>query len=499
MVNHMTPVKLIEHWVILPRAGIFMPFAVLLVFLVWFPVLTQAAILDEEVTKDNLLGRIGEALAAYGIDVTTNLNSREVVRQRLVNPRLGRFPDLPANTLPDSEEILGWEQEYQNGAIGALAIVAPENSRGGDDEIAVQHWLAAQSRFFITFHSDNLSTIEKVQQVVDAYAFQTRLFTGGTAVAEVAEFYSTAANRLALDSQEARRLDSSITELSYLGERVRRGSNSLFNANDESGNNRLARDEPAIFLKESLGDEFNQSTIREIVVPGGVALGETAKLGVSPASLQFTEGRLQLIDVQGKPWELPNTENPTLKALFDFVSRSEQIQSDAIVDIDAEGRVKMTAALRDTDAGFALLAADTQPFNFVRNLDVTKSVIIDTAVEWQLPDSGNVLQFATEFEVRFLSADNMRIAQTRAALQYEYDSAADAVRYIDSWGRQSGQLHENLDYAGLGSSVSTVANYAGWVALFRALHDAQVPFLQGRYAFMKLDKSGRNTPVRYLR
>ncbi len=133
-------------------------------------------------------------------------------------------------------------------------------------------------------------------------------------------------------------------------------------------------------------------------------------------------------------WELPATDNQTLKALFDFVNRSRQIQSDAIVDIDAEGRVKMTVPLRDTNAGFALMAADTQPFNFVRNLEVTKSVIIDTAVNWQLSDTGNVLQFATEFEVRFLSADNMRIAQTRAALEYEYDSATDAVDYVDSWG-----------------------------------------------------------------
>jgi len=494
----MMPVMWTEHLMIRRRpANLFVRLPVWLLFFVWLPGLVQAAILDEEVTKDNLLGRIGEALAAYDIDVTTNLNSREVVGQRLANPRLGRFPDLPVNTFPSSEEILNWELDYQNGTVGALAIVRPEDNRGKDEAITARNWLAAQSRFFISFQIADLPTMEKIQQVASAYAFQTRLFTGQAAVAEVGEFYSTAAIRLALDTQAARRHDSSVTEFSYLGERVRRGSNSLFNSNDETGNNRLARNEPAIFLKESLGDEFNQSTIREIVVPGGVALGETAKLGVSPASLQYTGERLQIIDDQDRVWELPATDNQTLKALFDFVRRSEQILSDAIVDIDAEGRVKMTAALRDTEAGFALLAADTQPFNFVRNLEVTKSVIIDTEVKWPLPDTGNVLQFATDFEVRFLSADNMRIAQTRAALEYEYDSASDAVSYVDFWGRQASQLHENLDYAGLGASVIVVANYAGWIALFRALYQAQVPFLQGRYAFMKLDKSGRETPARY--
>ncbi len=495
----MMPVMWIEQLMIRNRIAAFTLLQIWLVLLVCLSGLVQAAILDEDVVTDELLGQIGEALAAYHIDVSTNLNSRDVVRQRLINPRLGRFPDLPANTLPSSEEILNWEQDYQNGIIGALAILIPADSGNRVENVTVANWFSARSRYFVTFHSANLSTIEQVQQVVNSYAFETRLFTGGAAVAEVAEFYSTAEYRLALDTLEARRHDSLLTELSYLGERVRRGSNSLFDSNDRSGNTQLARNEPAIFQKESLGDEFNQSTIREIVVPGGVALGETAKLGVSPASLQYTEQRLQLIDDQGRVWELPATDNPTLKALFDFVNRSQQIQSDAIVDIDAEGRVKMTASLRDTNAGFALMAADTQPFNFVRNLEVTKSVIIDTAVDWQLPDSGNALQFATEFEVRFLSADNMRIAQTRAALEYEYYSATDAVHYVDSWGRQADQLQDDLDYAGLGSSVSVVANYAGWVALFRSLLEAQVPFLQGRYAFMKLDKAGRETPVRYLR
>ena len=253
--------------------------------LICLPALVHAAILDGEVVTDELLGQIGEALAAYDIDVTTNLNSREVVRQRLINPRLGRFPDLPANTLPSSEEILNWEQDYQNGVIGALAILIPSDSGKKVENLTVANWFSARSRDLVTFHSVDQSTIEQVQRVVDAYAFETRLFTGGSAVAEVAEFYSTAEYRLALDTLEARRHDSLLTELSYLEERVRRGSNSLFDSNDRSGNTELARNEPAIFQKESLGDEFNQSTIREIVVPGGVALGETAKLGVSPASL----------------------------------------------------------------------------------------------------------------------------------------------------------------------------------------------------------------------
>lgn len=468
-------------------------------FSVWLTNIALASSLDEAVVEDALLGTIAEALAAYGIDVTTNLNSREVMRQRIDQPRLGRFPDLPVDTLPGSDEILDWEAEFSNGFIGGLAILAPAQTNSDSRELTLNEWLDSGSavRMFVTFYVDDLPAIEKLQQVVNAYSYRSRLLINAVDVALAGELYSTAAQRLALDSREARRYDSAVTELEYLGERVRRNENSLFEADGNAGNNRLARQEPAVFLKETLGDEFNQSTIREIIVPGGVALGESARLDLPVVALAFAEGKFFLEDKTGKRWALPDLDLATLKALFDFVSRSEAIQSDAIVDIDGDGRVRIAATLRDTDAGFAILAADTQPFEYVRNLSVTKSVIIDTAVNWQAPLADNALQFETDFEVRFLSADNMRIAQTRAALEYTYASGADEVAYIDSWGRDAGRLHENLDFAGLGTSIGVVARYAGWIALFRTLHAEKVPFLHGRYAFMKLDKSGRRTPARY--
>lgn len=493
----MTPVHQTETDIDLPRAAKAWPVLLLVCVFAFLSSTSRAATLDAAVEEDALLGTIAEALSAYAIDVTTNLNAREVIRQRIEQPRVGRFPDLPIDRFPTSAEILNWEREFREGNIGGLVILPPSDQGIADQKIAVEQWLGATSRMFITFYKDDLPAIGKIQQVVEAYGFANRLFTDVAAFETAGEFYSTAAQRLAVDSREARRYDSAVTELTYLGERVRRDINSLFKSVGDAANNRVAGDEPAIFLKETLGDQYTQSTIREIVVPGGVALGETARLAISPASLLFQGGRLLLVDNANQRWELPESDLATLKALFDFVTRSELIHSDAIVDIDADGRVKIADTLRDTDAGFAIMAADTQPFSYVRNLTVTKSVIIDTAVNWQTQTSSNELQFETEFEVRFLSADSMRIAQTRAALEYEYMSATGTVHYIDSWGREADRLHENLDYAGLGSSVSAVANFAGWIALFRALHEAQVPFLQGRYAFMKLDKSGRSTPARY--
>lgn len=476
----------------------------LMVCLLWLGIANaaMATVLDEAVVEDALLGTIGEALAAYGIDVTTNLNSREVVSRRIEQPRLGRFPDLPQNQLPTSDEIRNWEAEFSSAQIGGLVILAASGSTAQDDVTGAEtiaQWLSAASsaRMFVTFHKDDLVAIEKIQQVADAYAFRSRLFANPLEAAVAGEFYSTAAQRLALDSRSARRFDSTVTELEYLGERVRRDSNSLFNPGGRVGDTRLERSEPAKFLKETLGDEFNQSTIREIIVPGGVALGESASLGVLPASLLFSEGKLVLRDEDNRHWELPAEEPATLKALFDFVNRSRALQSDAMVDIDADGRVRIAEPLRDTDAGFALMAADTRPFEYVRNLAVTKSVIVDTAVNWISIAPGNTLQFETDFEVRFLSADNMRIAQTRVALEYTYASISDAVSYVDSWGRDAASLHDSLDYTGLGASVGVVANYAGWIGLFRTLAEEQIPFLHGRYAFMKLDKSGRSTPARY--
>ena len=58
-------------------------------------------------------------------------------------------------------------------------------------------------------------------------------------------------------------------------------------------------------------------------------------------------------------------------------------------------------------------------------------------------------------------------------------------------------MHEKLDYSGLGESMLEVANYAGWVGLFRRLSEDEVRFLRGRYEFMKIDKAGQKTPIRY--
>ena len=321
-------------------------------------------------------------------------------------------------------------------------------------------------------------------------------FDRGNSAEFPGRLFATAGQRMAIDSRQARRFRSDLSEFDYLGERVRRDSASLFASNRQEGS-RFSRGEPSIFRKASLGDEYEASTIEEIIVPGGIAFGESAELPEGINSLIFNEGELRLGRQSGGFWSLPEEELSTLKALFDFVQRAETIHSDAIVDIDAQGKVKISSQFRDTGVGYQFMEIDAQPFEFVRGLPVTKSVIIDTAVKFEPESDSDSLTYSTVYEIRFLSADTMRIAQTRVALEYEYIAAEAAVENSYSWGRDLNRLDENLDYDGLGNVTAPLAGYAAWAALFRKVNLDQIEFLHGRYEFMKIDKSGRRTPSRY--
>lgn len=464
-----------------------------------FDVSSSADALDEKALEDRFLSPLVGLLSELGLDVAHNLNDREVVRQRIQRPRLGRFPDIPTGSLPSSKELQQWEEAYVSGEVGGLVVLA-NGSRLQDSQSAdfTSSWLDAadSERIFVSFHQDDQNIANSLQRVIIESGLAAEIFFAGSDTDRVGQFYATAAQRLAIDSKTARRYRSDIDEFDYLGEKLRRNSDSLFREDGGADKRALARNEPSVFQKVTLGDQFNQSTIREIIVPGGVALGETADLSLQIVSMSYRDEALVLQDVNGESWHLPALDLRTQKALYDFAQRSEGIASDAIVDIDENRYVRISSALKDTDAGYDILHADTQPFNFVRNLRVTKSVVIDTAVVWKNSEA-NLLQFDTSYEVRFLSADNMRIAQTRAALEYQYDSRTELSSYLDSWGRDARRLDENLDYSGLGKSMSELANYAGWVALFRLLIEDEVSFLRGRYQFMKIDKNGQETPARY--
>jgi chromosome segregation ATPase len=127
-------------------------------------------------------------------------------------------------------------------------------------------------------------------------------------------------------------------------------------------------------------------------------------------------------------------------------------------------------------------------------LDVLKSVIIDTRVRFDVVE--DAMQFATEYEVRFLQSDRLRIARTQAALVYLYESASGAANFEDAWGPEAFRLEGRTDYDGLGASTAEAARYAAWIALFRNVHENTVDFTQGRYEFIKLDKAGGSTPTR---
>ena len=472
---------------------------------------------------DEFLPVVADDLRAQNIEVLPDLNDRDDVSRRLVAPRLGGFADLPPGSYPDSAEIETWEAALRAGEIGGVTLHSdspiyplPEGAVVYDDRIfkdRLREWTSQheRERLFITFAVDDDDVAMRILEAARQNGYDTDSFNRDELpvpeqlISAAAEFYATAHHRLAIDSREARRLRTGVTELELLGERLRRDSTSVFRDPVDRDERSLSRYEPEVFRKLTLGDEFNQSTIEEIVVPGGIALGEGAELDFVPAELVF-DGNFFMLhgrDLETGRQEvrrlLPRDDLQVLKTLFDFTRRSTAIRSDAVVDLDADRRVRISSALRDTDAGYATLLADTLPFEYLDYLPVTKSVVIDTEVSWVWSGIEDSLlqQFETGFEVRFLSADSMRIAQTRLALEYEYDSTTGEVTYNGNWGRYGSRLLGSTDVDSLGEGLAELARYAGWVALFRRLEEDSVPFLQGRYQFMKIDKAGRETPRRF--
>ena len=473
-----------------PSGGMGCSFLGLLLFCI--PVSAQDAV------EELLLALEGE-IPAVELQLAPNLNEREL--GSLDAPRLGGFADLSVGAYPDSAEIEAWETAFRAREIGGLAVIS-----GAADASFLQSWLGDfnRERLFVSYAVEDEETALLVAQIAGQQGWEAlplRLDDTSSA----GEFYATAQYRLAIDSRAARRLRTDVTEMELLGERLRRDSASVFRDPANRDDRSLSRNEPRIFRKITLGDEFNQPTIEEIVVPGGIALGEVAELDFVPTELVFDGDSFMLhgIDSASGPngisRRLPSEDPATLKSLFDLSSRSIRTRSDAVVDLDIDRRVSISSALRDTDAGYAFLFADTLPFEHLDYLPVTKSVIIDTDVFWNRSGvaSGSLQEFETAFEVRFLSADSMRIAQTRLALEYEYGSADGTVRYGGNWGRYSSRLRESTDVDSLGMGLAELARYAGWVALFRRLEQDAVPFLKGRYQFMKIDKTGRETPRRF--
>jgi len=454
----------------------------------------RSAVLDPESPPEPLLQQAAQSLDEAGIDIAFNLNRRHVAGQTPRRPRIGALADLPPLSFPDTAQLLAWEAAFARGEIAALAILeAPQVSDASEFQ---QRWLEtpAHKRTLLSFASTDAATAARLQALL-AQSHATRLLSSvdGMPNPEAGgRLFATAGRRWVVDSVAARDLDLKVAEFSLLGESLRRDSDSAIDP-DSRALRRLAAGEPAVFLKETLGDEFEASTIPEIIVPGGIAFGENAVLASENVALVYAENRLWLA-LDGRRLALPVEDTDLLKAAFDFADRSERIGSDAIVDIDERGRVRLSSTLKDTDLGVAMVRLDLEPFNHVTRLDVLKSVIIDTEVK--IEESQGALHFATQYEVRFLQSDRLRIARTQAALVYRYESATRQATFEDSWGPEAFRLEGRTDFDALGSSTAEAGRYAAWIALFRNVHGNALDFSHGRYEFLKLDKAGRATPTR---
>ena len=466
----------------------------------------HGAVLDPESPPQAALAELSAALDAQGLDIAYNLNVAEVARGRPERPRVGILADIPPLLQPLSPELALWEEAFLASEIGAVAFLTGQEvaGRGDDFDNFYEAWLSApvQQRYLLSYAAADRDSAERVARVLaqgyQVYHVQPHTASEHRLSAAVpgqefgGRLYATVGQRWVLDTAAARVLGSEIPEFLYLGESLRRNSDSILNP-ESRAQRRLASSEPTVFLKESLGDEFEASTIPEIIVPGGIALGENAVLS-NVRELVFADARLVLLGEDDVFRPLPEEALEVWKAAFDFSARSNSIGSDAIVDIDERGRVKISRELEDTGLGYDMVHSDTEPFNYVTRLDVRKSVIVDSRVEFINAVANS--DFVSEYEVRFLQSDRMRIARTQAAIVYRYRSDNDSTMHIDSWGPDAFKLEGRTDFDGLGISTQRVARYAAWIALFRAVHAQELGFSHGRYEFLKLVKAGRSTPSR---
>jgi hypothetical protein len=469
-------------------------FAVLLVILLAAP--AAARMLDPDAPANTLLEQLAPLLDPQAIDVAHNLNATRLrPKRKLSQPRLGMLADVPVGAQVNSAELARWENSYRDQLL--LAIVAtPATEVAATDSLFLDNWFAnpAEDRVFISLATADRKLAEVIARQLEGLSYDVRLFSEppqDSYFTPAGRFYATAGRRLVLDSPAARQLESGALEITLLGRQVRRKTDSVFMLAGKSARY-YSRGEPERFKKVDLGDEITAAVIPEIIVSGGIALGEVAAFQQPASALIFNPDHsfeLQLID--GGRWLFPERDPLLLKACFDFALRSTQILSDAIIDIDEHRKIRISSAFRNTDIGYELIGIDGQPFQFVRSLNAIKSVIIDTAVTISAEASTAV--FNTEYEIRFINPDRRKLAETRAALVYEYDSGTDMSRYRERWGPRAFRLH-SVDFAGLGEQTRKAARVAGWVALFRAVAEAKLDFSQGRYEFLKVDKAGIATP-----
>ncbi|MDT8428472.1 MAG: hypothetical protein RQ757_06870 [Pseudomonadales bacterium] len=486
------------------------PFTLTAILLVLsLPLPASAATLDSDSPPNQLLESLSPALSGISINLASNLNLHPIARAQPETPVLGALADLPPGFIPSSGELQQWASGFAQRQHGVLAILPASKQSSGQTDRLAHFWSTWQGnktgeRIVVSFAGGDEPLLEQINQALRSSGFLSMLFTAATHdISQVGPYYVSADHRWVVDSLSARDIVDTL-EFSLLGKSVDPDTNLVRSRPDRSAR-RLAASEPEVFLKDSLGDEFEASTISEIIVPGeivpreivpgGIALGETAVIEGDGNELVFNGQTLFLRSSSGDTWQLPEASVSALKTCFDFAQRAVRIATDAVVDIDQRGRVRVSAAMRDTEVGYQMALADLEPFKLVQGLPADKSIILDTGAGFYIDGPGQ-MEFMTDYEVRFLRADRRRIAQTRVALQYHYDSSADSAVYEGNWGSDTGRLRESTDFDSLGENTANVAGYAAWVALFRKVLDQSLDFTDGFYEFLSIDNSGQETPVR---
>lgn len=224
------------------------------------------------------------------------------------------------------------------------------------------------------------------------------------------------------------------------------------------------RDEASPVARESL-DAETEGSVPFGVAPGGIVLGLAATPAASDAELwqgarlRFEEpATLSLVAGDGSAYVLPALDRASLASFLAFLADG---RSDTLIDIYGEN-LQLAPAFAGSALARRLERADRAPRLCIPGVGERKSLIVDSALSFQVPPGTSRIAFVADLEIRFYGKQDSWLLK-------------DALHCTATWpfhaeGNRVQSLRElpaktRLDV--LESPLRDVARIAGWLGFLR--------------------------------
>jgi hypothetical protein len=255
-----------------------------------------------------------------------------------------------------------------------------------------------------------------------------------------------------------------------------------------------AKSVPAGIRRESL-DPVGEAELAFEAVPGGIVFGRVATSANdwSGARLAYDAARgLFVTTGSGVDVALPPAEPSLLAAVLAFTSKDAS--GEWLVDIGADGEVRLAPELTDSAAGLVAVRADLLPQFYLPMAVGSKSVIVDRDVRFALDPSGTSVRFEADLEIRFYRPEfrpgDEDVAERVGTIALDCSAADGRPRLSAPEGRGLSLIAERLPDA---------AQLAGWVGFFRWAAANELDGLDAVRVALAADESPRvRTPRRIL-